>query len=125
MADTTGPCSTLPGARHDLPEGATCDQHPDVPAVARVQGETDSFGSELNDMCQECLGEHRAYMRSAEAHAGTCDWCKRGAADLRPRRDYEEGLGGPVYDVCGACVKRENDELEKEAGTYWDDYGDD
>jgi hypothetical protein len=53
MADVTGPISTLPGAVHRVPEGATCDEHPDRPAVLRVQGETDSFGSETIDYCQE------------------------------------------------------------------------
>ena len=50
MAEVTGPISTLPGARHALPAGTMCDEHPDRPAVARVQGETDSFGCELNDL---------------------------------------------------------------------------
>ena len=67
MGDVTGPISTLPGSRHDFPDGTMCDDHPDRKAVARVQGETDSFGSELIDMCQECLDEHRAYMRSLAA----------------------------------------------------------
>jgi len=38
MADVTGPISTLSGSLHALPDGQTCDQHPDRTAVARVQG---------------------------------------------------------------------------------------
>lgn len=117
MSEVTGPISSLPGASHDVPDGMTCDGHPDRPAVARIQGETDSFGCELHDMCQECLDEHRAYLRSDEAQEdrkGQCEWCKGFATDLRDARDYEEGMCGRVYRVCGACIKRVNDEAARE-----------
>ncbi|MEL6236966.1 MAG: hypothetical protein AAFO57_00365 [Pseudomonadota bacterium] len=94
-----------------------CDQHQDRPAVTRVQGETDSFGAEYIDMCQECREEFKRH--KDEARHGPCDWCKTNATDLRPRRDFEEGMSGPVYQVCGACVRRENERLAKELG--WDD----
>lgn len=112
MSDVTGPCSTLPGHRSGAPDGTMCDDHPDRRAVARVQGETDSFGSEQHDLCEECLDRYRR--EAALDRIGQCDWCKQQATDLRPRRDYEEGMCGPVYDVCGACVKRENDRLRAE-----------
>lgn len=123
MAEVTGPIRTLPGAVHELPEGAKCDEHPDRPAVARIQGETDSFGSELNDMCQECADEYRAWRRSPEASTGQCEWCEREATDLRATRDYDEGMYGRVYEVCGACRKRVNDEAAAELAQYddWDD----
>lgn len=124
MADVTGPISSLPNSHHTVPEGTMCDDHPDRPAVARVQGETDSFGSEMNDMCQECLDNHKAYLASdeaAESRKGVCDWCKNTADDLRPKRDFEEGMSGRVYDVCGACVSRQNEELADELD---DDYAD-
>lgn len=115
----------LPGQRRDLPEGATCDTHPDRPAVARVQGETDSMGCELHDFCAECYAEDRAYARSAEARTGRCDWCKKEATDLRDTRDYEEGMYGPVYRVCAACKKRRDDEDQAELDRYEDRYGHD
>lgn len=121
MADVTGPISSLPGTRHKLPDGASCDVHPDRPAVARIQGETDSMGCEMSDCCRECVDEIRTYARSAEARSGQCDWCKRKATDLRDRRDYDEGMTGPVYRVCGACVKRQNERLAEEAREYEDD----
>ncbi|MDF3208452.1 MULTISPECIES: hypothetical protein [Mesorhizobium] len=127
MADVTGPTSSLPGSSHDFPDGTMCDDHPDRPAVARIQGETDSFGSERNDMCQECLDEHREYMKNAD-HSGACDWCKQHKPHLRPQRDYEEGMSGRVYEVCDACIKRVNDEARAELDAYdddRDDYGDD
>lgn len=46
MAEVTGPTSYLPGHHCKLPPGTMCDEHPDRLAIARVQGETDSFGSE-------------------------------------------------------------------------------
>lgn len=113
MADVTGPISTLPGALHRLPIGAKCDDHPDRQAVARVQGETDSFGSELMDLCQECLDA----MKNADA-GGICDWCGADAASLKPTRDYEEGSRGRVYEVCSECISRMNSRLEQEAGYY-------
>lgn len=125
MAEVIGPCSTLPGRSHDFPDGTMCDQHPDRPAVARIQGETDSFGAELNDMCQECLDDDRKAMAEAD-HSGVCDWCKNRAPRVRPQRDYEEGMSGRVYDVCDACIKRVNDEAERDLESRghddWDDY---
>jgi hypothetical protein len=84
------------------------------------------MGCEMTDMCQECLDAHRNRDRTEE-QTGVCDWCKKHATDLRSHRDFEEGQAGRVYDVCGACVKKENDELEAEREDYpYDDrdYGD-
>lgn len=129
MGEVTGPISTLPGRGHDFPDGTMCDHHPERPAVARIQGETDSFGCEMNDMRQECLDEHRAYMRSPEATTGRCDWCKKDAADLRTTRDYEEGMCGPVYEVCGACRQRRDEAAQAELDAFddggWDEPEDD
>lgn len=111
MGEVTGPISTLPGAAHSLPHGAKCDEHPDRKAVVRLQGETDSFGAELLDMCEECRAEYVADMRSDDARSGPCDWCRAEAQDLANTRDYDEGTRGPVYRVCGACRKRQNDSI--------------
>jgi hypothetical protein len=114
MGDITGPIRTLAGARHPLPNDATCDVHPDRPAIANVQGETDSFGCETHYCCQECLDEIREYARSVEARTGKCEWCKHEATDLLDRRDHDEGLYGRVYRVCGVCRKRIDDEARQE-----------
>jgi len=127
MADVTGPISTLSGTAHAVPDGQTCDEHPDRLAVVRVQGETDSFGCEMIDMCQECVDAERAYRQSDEGKAeaieaatGTCEWCSGHATDLRDKRDYEEGMSGRVYRVCGACRSRR----DAEDAAYLDSYGD-
>ena len=107
------------------PEGMMCDMHPDRPAVRRMQGETDSFGAEYLDLCQECLDKMAKH--EAENRAGCCDWCGQHATDLRPRRDMDEGMAGRVYDVCGACVRKENESLQAELDErdYYDcDYDD-
>ena len=122
MSGTSGPCSTLPGSSHSTPDGAMCDDHPDRPAAKRVQGETDSFGAEYYDLCQECVDE---FKKSADENRnGKCDWCKCDATDLRDRRDYDEGMAGRVYRVCGACVKRSNERLQEEYDDDDDDYDD-
>jgi hypothetical protein len=127
MADVTGPISTLSGAVHDVPDGMKCDNHPRRKAVARVQGETDSMGCEMHDLCQQCLDKDRAWKNSPEAaewRKGKCEWCKGDADDLRDRRDYEEGMTGRVYRVCGACVKNDNEYWAAEAAAYDDDWDD-
>ena len=124
MGDVTGPIRTLPGAMHALPKGAKCDRHPRRNAIANIQGETDSFGCETLYCCQECADEIRAHARSPEARAGMCEWCKKEATDLRNARDYDEGMSGRVYRVCGACIKRADDEAREELDEY-DDWGDD
>jgi hypothetical protein len=117
MADVTGPIRTLPGAVHALPKGTMCDEHPDRPAVQRIQGETDSFGSELWDCCQECLDD----LKKQSPRTGKCDWCKTDNVITKPKRDYEEGMHGPVYEVCTPCSDRYNKRQAEEADDYWYD----
>lgn len=111
----------MPGSRHEVPELQTCDQHPNKAAVIRVQGETDSFGCEMIDMCQECFEAYREWTKSPEAHVGRCDWCKNEATDLQTTRDYEEGMTGRVYEVCGSCRKRRDEEDRAELDWWGDD----
>lgn len=113
MAEIIGPCSTLPGHEHSLPKGAKCDLHPRRNAVARIQGETDSMGAELNDMCQACLDEHRALMKSADT-SGKCEWCSEQVPKLFDRRDTDEGLYGRVYRVCRPCIDKHNKRIDEE-----------
>ena len=112
MADVTGPIATLPGACHGVPEGAMCDDHPDRPAVVRIQGETDSFGSEMYDCCAECAAALRAELRAPDI--GRCEWCNADDVPRRPQRDYDEGLYGRVYYVCEPCRKRYLDRLDND-----------
>jgi hypothetical protein len=126
MADVTGPISSLPGSKHTVPAGQKCDCC-DKPAIIRIQGETDSMGSEMNDYCLE-HGTMRASYHSDLS--GQCDWCHTEAI-LRPTRDMDEGMAGPVYYVCDSCQKKYRDDLLEEynamqkdksnLGPDWDD----
>ena len=60
------------------------------------------------------MDEHRKYVRSPEAKTGRCDWCKTEKTDLSSTRDYEEGMAGPVYRVCGECRKRRDERIRKD-----------
>ena len=117
-----GPVSTLPGYCHPLPKDAVCDNHHDRLAVSRVQGETDSFGCEVYDLCKECLDKHLSYTRSPKARTGKCDWCKNEATNLSFVRDSDEGSYGPVYHVCGSCRKKQDDRINEELSRYPDLY---
>jgi len=117
MAEVTGPISSLPGASFEPPAGTVCDHHPDQPAVRRVQGETDSMGSEMHDLCQACITR----LRTEKAEPAHCDFCKK-VDILRPYRDYEEGMCGPVYQICCGCRTRRNaqDQADLDADSFWD-----
>lgn len=136
MADVTGPISTLPGAVRNSPPGMTCDTegHETRPATYRVQGETDSFGSEQIDMCDECNEKYKAY-RERLGGANHIGICPRGCCKDSPEqglfayRDYEEGSCGPIYYYCRSCGDairaRERQELaEQEEGDDYFDSGD-
>jgi hypothetical protein len=116
MADVTGPIATLPGASHGVPEGAMCDEHPDRPAVTRIQGPTDSFGSEMYDCCAECAAAFRAELR--DPNIGNCEWCNAVDVPRRAQRDYDEGMSGRVYEVCDSCRSRYQRQLEREDREY-------
>lgn len=112
MSAVTGPISTLPGAIFPAPAGVRCDDHPDRPAAGRLQGETDSMGCEMHDLCRQCLDKARAALDAGMS--GFCDWCKSMATDLRNHRDWEEGSCGRVYRVCGACRRKEDASFEEQ-----------
>lgn len=123
MADVLGPGSQLPGQLLTVPVGMKCDYHPDRLAVKRVVGETDSFGSECEDLCQDCYDQHMKACAEADA-SGRCDWCKHEKPALFPHRDIEEGSHGPVYNVCQDCIDAERARWHEEAEADdrdWDD----
>lgn len=121
MADCSiGPVSTLPGSIRAVPVGTECDEHPGVLAVKRVQGETDGFGAEFLDMCQECYDKYKEEMRNVD-NSGICDWCKKSADQVFNHRDIEEGSCGRVYQVCQACIDAEKKEWAEERDCLDDD----
>ena len=103
MADVTGPISTLPGSIHRVPEGMECDDHTGRLATHRVQGETDSFGSEMIDMCDECFENYRKEIEAHQNDPHLCERCMYQKEGVKPTRDPEEGSCGRLYDMCPSC----------------------
>lgn len=118
MAGVTGPTFGLPGWRSPPPPGQCCDAHPDRPATVRVQGETDSFGAEYADLCADCAKQEAA------GFGGECDWCKAVSDVLRPIRDPDEGMAGPVYYVCAECRLKQSAQLQAEWEQWQSERGD-
>jgi len=114
MSAITGPISTLPGFTQDAPKGEVCDDHPGVAAVVRIQGETDSWGAEMHDLCQACADEMRAEIKVEREKERYCNWCKHKKSDVRPYRDTDEGFYGPVYQVCFDCRAQDRKRLREE-----------
>jgi hypothetical protein len=120
MSDVTGPISSLPGSIHKSPMGKMCDNCPEKKAVIRIQGETDSFGSEMHDLCQECsIVSHAGEFD--QTSIGFCNWCGKESSDLKPTRDYEEGSCGPIYHVCAECIRLRNEDAQKELELWTDE----
>jgi len=118
---SSGPVSTLPGSSHRVEPGATCDNHDDRAAVACIQGETDSFGAEYMHLCADCLKEHKEEARKGVT--GQCDWCSADDVRLFHKRDSDEGLHGPVYEVCQNCINKDNERAREELAWMDERYG--
>jgi hypothetical protein len=114
MSISNGPVKTLPGTVHKS-TSATCD-FCDEPSVCSIQGETDSFGAEYNDVC----ATHKAEFAESKIE-GMCDFCKKEDDDLCVTRDPDEGQAGPVYYVCGPCITKQREAIAKELAQ--EDYG--
>jgi len=117
MATVSGPVSSLPGSKHVVPEGMMCDSCKVNKAAVRIQGETDSMGAEFADVCATCeLKYNNAGM------TGSCDWCGKDSTELKPARDYDEGVAGPVYYVCDACLTKQRKHAVEEYEQLSRDY---
>lgn len=108
MADVIGPNSYLPGQELKVPEDMMCDEHADRPATHRIVGETDSFGSELIDWCDECFNNYKAAKENPEYNLN-CDHCHAVDCKTTATRDPDEGSCGPIYHLCDNCLKNLRD----------------
>ena len=94
----------LPGSTKRLTDSSyICDIHEDRPATYQVQGETDSFGCEYLYMCDGCYTAYRDERYETWAEQA-CQRC--GTKGVRPFRDYDEGMHGPVYYLCKKCISQ-------------------
>lgn len=102
MASVIGPSSKLPGDLIICEHGVICDHHTcGMPAVRAVVGETDSFGSEVLHFCE---AHYQVFLTEIREDRVTdqCEFC--GSSDqVRPIRDPDEGMAGPVYMLCSKC----------------------
>lgn len=108
MADVIGPNTYLPGQLLKVPEGMMCDDHENRPASYRVVGETDSFGSELIDWCDECYKKYLLSKENPEYNI-SCDHCQAVDCKTTATRDPDEGSCGPIYYLCDNCLKNLRD----------------
>ncbi len=111
MAYTIGPSSYKPGDFiHPPREGDVCDFHSQVESVADIVGETDSMGSEVMQVCEECrerISHHvKEYQADNAIAAKYCEIHKGMGTDVRQFRDPEEGSHGRFYDTCKDCRKK-------------------
>jgi hypothetical protein len=120
MAHVSGPVSTLPGCTRAAPADAQCDAHPTIKAAYRVQGETDSFGAEYADMCDQCYAQYKQELaqQGGGFYTGTCGSCSKSNQSLFAWRDPDEGMAGPVYYACRSCKDRINERQRADAEEY-------
>lgn len=109
---SNGPVGTLPGNVKRVSGDSVCDECENK-ALYRVQGETDSFGCEYLYMCEDHYQEHLKCEEEYKDKPQYCEWCHSEKEDVCPFRDMDEGMAGPVYDVCPDCrirhMQRYND----------------
>lgn len=113
----------LPGNIYSGTKGSFCETHEDRPSYKKLQGETDSFGAEYSEMCEECFAVYEKSLEVKVAKEEPCDWCKVVTNTIEPTRDYSEGSNGPVYYVCQACRIKQDNEARDELNELhqWDD----
>lgn len=105
MASVIGPNRYLPGNTIPCEKGFECDiENCGLPAVRAVVGETDSFGSEINHFCEAHYQQHVSAQQE-EDFSLTCEHCGV-ANNVRYVRDPDEGMYGPVYQLCQTCTRR-------------------
>jgi DNA-directed RNA polymerase subunit RPC12/RpoP len=106
---STSSVNSLPGSKKACSNGEKCDDHPEVDAVHRIQGETDSFGCEYFYVCQLCFEE----FEKAGDPEYDCDGCGIDGP-VKPARDPDEGMAGPVYYYCTTCMKEHKERISRD-----------
>lgn len=75
------------------------------PSTKKQAGEVDSFGAEWHFLCDECLAEERRLAEEEGPSLSTCEKCGN-QAEIKPYRDPDEGMSGPVYWACRPCINK-------------------
>lgn len=116
----------LPGQSFSVKDdewGTKCYTHHEVEATHRICTESDSFGSEFMNLCDECWNAHLAHKEKVKNDESLWETCKCGNREPRmiQYRDYEEGMHGPVYEHCSKCHERMNARIAEEEAQYDED----
>lgn len=104
-----GSVRSLPGDTKRCTNGEKCDDHPEVDAVYRIQGETDSLGCEYFYTCQDCYDKYK----EVGDPEYDCDGCGKDGP-VKPARDPDEGMAGPVYYYCPSCMKEHKERIARD-----------
>lgn len=105
--------------------GTKCNWHPEVVATHRICSESDSFGSEYANFCNDCWEERQLAIKAKEQDPEQWDSCRKCGENV-PRlssyRDPDEGMHGPVYEACPDCVSKFWKRYQEECELLDDDY---
>jgi hypothetical protein len=119
---------SLPGSiirinLHDTDKQTECF-HPGCQAAGtyRFTAESDSAGDEFEYYCDVHIQPIQQSLQQAD-RSGFCEWCKRHVTLLSPRRDFEEGAHGQVYQVCQGCIHKQNSAIDAENAQLREDEG--
>jgi hypothetical protein len=87
--------------------GDMCETHENVPAVKRLVGETDSWGSEYIPICGQCHTKWMTDLKEKENRNDPKEWvicesCKTSDQTTKHRFDPSES-GGGTYMWCSKC----------------------
>lgn len=93
----------IPGEVRRVVDGVERCQHRGCGSMAthEMVGETDSFGSEYYYYCTSHIDRHRI----PKYTVGVCEHCCV-TKEVRMRRDPEEGMNGPLYELCDDCHRK-------------------
>lgn len=122
MGNKSGQTAQLPGDLVKVDAGDMCETegHRHIAATRCVVNEADSMGWEGTCMCDPC---YRVYLLDKKENplVDTCERCNTPNVRLFNKRDWEEGNGGPVYQVCGSCRSSMNPPADDRSDSDDDD----
>lgn len=108
MSMHIGPNRYLPGQVIPVKVDEMCDVHMTRKAVTCIVGETDSMGSEVLSLCQECFDQYQQNKKQNKS-PDELDYCEIHQGDgknVKSFRDPEEGYYGRIYRACESCRKK-------------------
>lgn len=95
------------------------------PSFKKQAGEVDSFGVEWHYLCNECVAEEKRLAEEQGPCLSTCEKCGN-QAEIKPYRDPDEGMSGPIYWACRPCIDKYMEYYKDDVSppVYMDDHDD-